>query len=430
MKHIVYISLIFVLFGLICSVSVLGESHGIPFSGNHTFDQLQVMNADISDRPDYLADYQNAINQTPSSLNSALYLGKASLKAGNLTEAEREFSYAIEMDKNSQEAWDGLMVALSLDENYELLQKVATDRIALSPLDEKAWLNKGWAQLEQNDGTALESFNRLKAIDPRNVFAYYYSAWTFDGVGQRQNAIKEYKKVSLLSPDYGGVDGNLGFLYTSEEQFEEALPYLDKALVWYPGWTEALRSKAIVLYHLDHQDEAMKTLDHALALDPTFTRAYATKSDAQFDMGMYQDVVNTTDKGLISDPNSTPLLNFKGRALIKLGQNEDAISAFDRVIEINQTKSDWDTQINTAESWWGKGAALDNLGRSDEAKDAYTQGLTVVEGMIQEFPDSGFLYHFKDLILTGLGKTGEAQVARVKADELAKGPDYYKTSYI
>lgn len=47
--------------------------------------------------------------------------------------------------------------------------------------------------------------------------------------------------------------------------------------------------------------------------------------------------------------------------------------------------------------------------------------------MIAQFPTFGFLYYYKDLILTAPGRTGEAQTARVKADELAKGPDYYKT---
>ncbi len=416
-----------VLIGLFCCACVLGESHGIPFSGNHTFDQLQLMNAAISSYPDWVAEYQNAINRTPSSLNEALYLGKASLKAGNLTEAERKFTDAIGMDTNSQEAWDGLMVTLALQENHEKLEKVATDRIAHNPVDEGAWLNKGWAQLQQDNGGALESFKRLKEINPRNVFAYYYSAWLYGGISQENNAIKEYKKVSILSPDYGGVDGNLGFLYVGNGQYEEALPYLEKALAWYPGWTEALRSKAIALYHLDRQDEAMNVLDDVLALDPAFMRAYETKCDGLFDMGKYEDVIAISDTGLGHNQNATTLLFFKGRALSELGRDEEAIPVFDQVIEIHQAGNERDTRFDTMISSWGKGVALDNLGRLGEAKDAYQQALTLADEMIAESPAFGFSYYYKDLILSNLGRTGEAQAARVKADELAKDPDYYKT---
>jgi len=415
MRFLCQIVFFLMLIGLFCAPHAVGS--GIPFSGNHTFDQLQRIYAEIPDTSDYLADYQQGLNQTPLNITNALYLGRASLKAGNTSEAERQFSFAIEKDRESKEAWRGLLVSLTLQEKYDELLNRSIERITLTPLDDEVWLDKGWALSEKGDASgALEAYKQVSAINPKNVFAPYYSAWAYGHLRQQQNAIKSYEKVSLLSPQYGGVSGNIAFLLLGMNNYGDAMGYLEKALDWYPNWTEARRSKGMVLYHLDRKDEAIKEWDEVLAIDANYTYVYLSKGEALKDMGRTDEALTTVDQGLLRSQNDTNLLELRGDVLISLNRYEEAMKTYEKVIAANQ--SGFDTVYST----WGKGYALEKQGRTKEAQEAYTQGLSLLTDSLT--PNGPFYWHTKGLLLEGLGRSSDAKVAYIKAEEL-KYPKFF-----
>ena len=407
---------------LIIPVVITGSfTTGIPFSGNHSYDQLQGMISQVPDTSDYLAKYQVGLNTTPSNITHAIYLGKVAFKAGNLSEAEREFSFATNFSQNSKEAWRGLLLSLTLQEKYDELLNKSNERLNLSPYDEYIWLDKAWAHANRDEyESALNAFKKVSELNSRNIFSPYYSAWTYNNMGQYQNAVKSFEKVALLSPQYGGTEGNIGFLLIPQERYEEAIVHLDRALLWYPNWTEAQRAKGIALYNLNKTDEALNIWDSVISRDVNFTHIYLTKGEALEDQNRFEEAAETIDQGLSVDPNSTELLVLKGDILTGLKRYDEALKSYERVIELNETG------YNLYYALWGKGYLSDKLGKKEEAQSAYKNSLNKVNEALEKYSQSSRLWHLKGEIFEGIGRSRDARVAYNKAEELK----YEKYIYI
>ncbi|MGV8110446.1 tetratricopeptide repeat protein [Methanospirillum sp.] len=417
--------LIFIIcfFLIICSPV---SSAGIPFTGNHTFDNLQELIADIPDESTYLTDYQQGINKTLTDISSSLTLGKTALKASNASEAERQFSFVIQKSPSSVPAWKGLFVSLVLQEKYDELFNKTQERINLSPYDDWVWIERGRVEQEKNKiPESLQSFNKALALNSKNVFAHYYSAWSHQGLKQNQNAIKAFEKVKVLSPQYGGVDGNIGFLYLGMNEYEKALPYLENALVWYPDWAEARRSKAMILYHLGEKEEALAAFDEAISLNPEYSNTYLSKAEALRDMKRYTEALVPVETGLSFEKNNTDLLMMKGDILMDLNRFDEAHGIFENVTTIYEMDPDRKNNVfNGLYSWWARGYSKEQLGETVEAKSTYSRALTELEPYMNS-QSSGDQWHLKSKILTGLGEYLQAEVAEKKAQELGYNEQYY-----
>lgn len=404
------------------------SSTGTAFSGNHTYDQLQELLKDIPDQSAYLTEYRQGINNTPSDISTSIYLGKAALKASNASEAERQFSYVVHDTPSSDPAWKGLFVSLVLQEKYDELYNETLERIDYAPFDDWVWIERGWAEAQKNNvSESLKSFKKALALNPKNIFGYYYSAWSYQNLDQNQNAIKAFEKVKTLSPEYGGADGNIGFLYLGMNDYDTALPYLEKALAWYPEWAEARRSKAMILYHLGEKEEALKTFDDAIRLNPEYPNTYLSKAEALRDMGKYTEALIPVETALSFEKNNTDLLMMKGDILMQLNRFDEAHTFFENVTAIYEIDPFKDNNLmNGQYSWWAQGYCMDQLGNPQEAKFAYQKAQKEIEPYFgPDYRGSGTLWHLKSKILKGLGEYQMAEVAEKKALELGYTEQYY-----
>lgn len=419
------ILLIISCFLIMCSPA---SATGIPFSGNHTFDNLQELIADIPDESAYQTDYQQGINNTPSDITTSLYLGKAALKASNASEAERQFSYVVSNAPSSDPAWKGLFVSLVLQGKKDELYNKTLERIESGPFNDWVWIERGSAEARKDLASAsLESFKKALTLNPKNVFGHYYSAWSYKNLNQNQNAIKAFEKVKALSPEYGGADGNIGFLYLGMNEYDIALPYLEKALVWYPDWAEARRSKAMILYHLGEKEKALQAFDDAIRLNPEYPNTYLSKAEALMDMNRDTDALIPVETALTFEKNNTDLLVMKGDILLQLDRFDEAYAVFENVTVINETDpSQGNNVMNGLYSGWAQGYCMEQLGKNQEAKRSYQKAQTMIDPYFApEYRSFGALWHLKSKILTGLGEYQTANVAEKKALELGYTEQYY-----
>ncbi|HHT9155523.1 MAG TPA: tetratricopeptide repeat protein, partial [Candidatus Tripitaka sp. YC43] len=95
----------------------------------------------------------------------------------------------------------------------------------------------------------------------------------------------------------------------------------------------------------------------------------------------------------------------KGKIFIKLGRYEDALVVFKKASELS---------INSYEVWYNMAGALFYAGKLEDSSEA-------VERAIVLWPDSPEAWSLKGLILSALGKDGEAIGAYTKALNLRPG---------
>jgi tetratricopeptide (TPR) repeat protein len=75
----------------------------------------------------------------------------------------------------------------------------------LKPNDSNIWLNIGNSYYQLNDNpNALKAYNTSIEIQP-TADSYYYMGLTLRKLGQFDDAIKAFKEVLLLDPDYKGI---------------------------------------------------------------------------------------------------------------------------------------------------------------------------------------------------------------------------------
>jgi len=140
------------------------------------------------------------------------------------------------------------------------------------PDDVNVWFRLGWtymAGLDQGQN-AIEAFERVLAIDPRNIAAMLNIATCYGGLGQYERAAATYEKVFAIKPDellgqyinneYGAVLMHLGRAAEAETAFTKMSSQPTMR-------ARGLRSLAFLSMFRGHYGDALRLLREAIALN-------------------------------------------------------------------------------------------------------------------------------------------------------------------
>jgi glyoxylase-like metal-dependent hydrolase (beta-lactamase superfamily II) len=128
------------------------------------------------------------------------------------------------------------------------------------------------------------------------------------------------KKVGLETPFLQGASELAG-----EGLLEEALFYVNKALVEKEDNLEAHELKALLLNDLGRPQEALEAFDQVLAKNPDQTKMILGKGCSLMGLGRYEESLSLFDEVLKSHPQSSEAQIYKGMALHMAGRLEEAM---------------------------------------------------------------------------------------------------------
>ena len=140
-----------------------------------------------------------------------------------------------------------------------------------------------------------------------------------------------------------------------------------------------------------------------------------SKGYALMELGGYDEALGAYEKAVEREPKFAEGWIGKGKALQKLGRFEDSIAAFDTALGISEQDRDMVISNNYAsfyygitavriEGLYGKGIALEKLGRFDEALVSFNQLMTTYLPL--DLPTVAWAH--KGAVLESLGRTKEA----------------------
>ena len=112
--------------------------------------------------------------------------------------------------------------------------------------------------------------------------------------------------------------------------------------------------------------EAMLYYNKALIIDPKNPEAWYLRASVLIDTGKSKEALVDCEKAISLDQNYAPAWSKKGLAFYNLEQFEEGLFASTRAASLNG---------NDVSAWYIKGVCLDELGRSDEAQEAYGKSL-------------------------------------------------------
>jgi len=361
---------------------------------------------------------------------SPLREAESLLAAHRLSEAR---TAALEQVKQhpTVDAYNLLGIIESNQQDYQAALDSFEHALRLNPRSTRTLNNLGNAYAAQNDRVqAQNEFRTVLRIDPANADANYNLGILLMMKGSAADAILHFRRVHSAQSQLnlvraylqthhtadalqtaGALSNNnktdvqvqfsLGVLLASEHEYKTAQQVLDLADALQPDNFEILFNLGQVLVRTGNYSRAELTLNRALKLKPEnpetlylLAQSYHGQSRpldaldvlmrahkiapknadiiflmAQVTMSQnyYEDAIPLLESGLEIAPQRPDLLAALGESYFMAGKTEKAIDKFNSLLAIDKS----------ARSYAFLGLSYRNLGRFDEAKSYFQQGLAL-----------------------------------------------------
>ena len=161
---------------------------------------------------------------------------------------------------------------------------------------------------------------------------------------------------------------NLGSALSKIGRFEEAAPYLARAVELKPDYDDARYNLGYVLVRLGLVDAGIRELLEAIRLAPGNYMAHNNLGIAYLIQEDYPDGVRHLQEALRLNPDFEAAYNNLGVALKKQGDFAGAARQFSEAIRVNP---------NYAEAWNNLGVSLKEQGELKEARDSFRRALRI-----------------------------------------------------
>jgi tetratricopeptide (TPR) repeat protein len=248
---------------------------------------------------------------------------------------------------------------------------------------------------------ALAWFARAFSLAPEDFPAAASYATILFQLGRLEEALSAYDIAVRLGPANAQVFYNRGLVLHNLGRTSEAITSLDEALKLEPGDPDTLRLGGLILRDADRLGQALAFFEEALRLRPDFQECSLDRANLLQRLGRFEDAIAAYDEGLARFPNDADLLNNRGAAWRELGDLDAALACFEAAIAarpnfpqaiFNRSTmllkrapqvalASYDAALALrplyADAHVGRGVALKELGRFDEAQAAFDMALAL-----------------------------------------------------
>lgn len=175
-----------------------------------------------------------------------------------------------------------------------------------------------------------------------------------------------------------------------QERYNESLQCYEMAIGYDPYHAITWNRLGLARMALSDYEGAIRAFDRSIALDAPYISPWNNRGDAYSSMGEYEAAIESYNGALAINSNDLYALLHKGMNLQQSGHSDQAMKVYEEVIRIAERevrKHPNDAKYD-AGLWTNKGDALYQLGRYDEAREAFETALGInpkfegaVEGM-------------------------------------------------
>ena len=289
--------------------------------------------------------------------------GSARICLADYSGAIADFDHYIELNPDSEGAYNNRGIAFVETEQYELAIKDFTRAIEIDPKIPEPYVNRGIANFHLgNYQQAIEDHSSAIVINPAFVEAYHKRGAVYGLLEEYERALQDFERVIELKPEFANVYDNRGYIYFNLGKYKDAIIEFSKAInrdsneaeyyhnrgLAYAELCEYRRaiqdySKAIELdqqdpmyynnrgiayYQLKEINLALQNYDEAIEVDPLFVIAFVNRGVAYSDLGEFQLAVMDYDRAIEIDPDFFVVYINRGLTYEKIGEIERAEADF------------------------------------------------------------------------------------------------------
>ncbi|KQS94007.1 tetratricopeptide repeat protein [Chryseobacterium sp. Leaf394] len=173
--------------------------------------------------------------------------------ASDFENAKKEFEKSIKADSKNANAFYGLGYTYSVEGKYE---------------------------------KAIENYTKAIEIDAKFKLALFGRGSIYYVVGDYDNSEKDFREVTELMPNFSMGYLYLGNIKSQKADFESALIYFDKALIYDKKNSTTYYSKAICQSYLNKPLDAISSLKKSIEINPKYGMAYFYKATFEHQLNL------------------------------------------------------------------------------------------------------------------------------------------------
>jgi serine/threonine-protein kinase len=178
-------------------------------------------------------------------------------------------------------------------------------------------------------------------------------------------AIAFYRAALVLRKRNAAVHFNLGLALAGNQQYDEALQCMDRALELDPKFAHALSFRGVCLLRWQQLDEAIRCHRRALEIDPRLATTYFNLAAALELKGQRDEAIHNYRQVIALDPGHGQAHYSLGITLSKTDRIDEAIQHFREAVRLRPTWADAHCNI---------GILLRRQGHYSAAVDAFKRG--------------------------------------------------------
>jgi tetratricopeptide (TPR) repeat protein len=282
-------------------------------------------------------DFEKAIAFNPKYTDAYIANGKANLSMRKITDAQKNFDKAYELDPQNAEAISQL-TTLSFD-NHQFQKAIDFAQKCNACENTPRVLGMSYYYLEDY-GKAEKYLKDAIAKNDKDAEAYYNLGRTYLELENNKSAILQYQKAVELDPTKSQWQYELGLLYYNQNDFKNSLKYFDLAAQngYFKG-NDFYENYGFAQLYSGDSENGIKTLNIVMEHKPNNKELLNNIAHAFYDTKKYNEALDYFTKILNLDHKDATTLYMAGMTFQKLGQKEKGQKLCDQAIAMDPSLS-------------------------------------------------------------------------------------------
>lgn len=320
---------------------------------------LQIKKAQILINKGNSVQGLNILNKLESleSNNSDLFVlkGTAYTQLGNLSQAEKEFDKAANMNfENADDVFYNVGLIFEQARQYDKAIKYLKKSQEFDP-DNISTLYDLAYNLERigNFYDSAEYYKRYLDIDPFSENVWYNLGVVYNHLEKYEDAIEAYEFCMAIDPEYSSAYFNKANSLANKKEYNEAIQVYQEFLLLEEDNIQALCYIGECYEKLEDYDNALLYYRKVVELDDEFPDAWFGIGIVMMEKELLFESQNFIKRAIELDKNNAEYWYALGNVNVKLEFTGDAVVAYNKAISIDPF--DWESWINMADLYADEG---------------------------------------------------------------------------
>jgi tetratricopeptide (TPR) repeat protein len=327
------------------------------------YNLLGIIETNQQDYAGALLAFKKALQIAPNSVKTYNNIGNVCVAMKDPVSAEKAFRTGLRLDPANQDGNYNLGVLLMMEgkqaEAIPHFQKLPEQNLA-----GRFNLVRAYCETKRVQD-ALRVATEISAQGKNDVQLHFSLGVLLASEKQYKPAQLEFEKADALQPETFEIIYNLGQAYLRDGQIPKSKLALNRALKLKPDSVEAMYLLAQAYKNEGRPLDALDLLLRARKLSPQNVDVIFLMAQISMSQNYFEDAIPLLESGVQIAPQRADLIAALGESYFMGGKVDKAIDQFTKLLKIE----------NSARSYSFLGLSYRNLGRFDEAKKYFEEGI-------------------------------------------------------